>query len=64
MREKKWYKSKVLWLNFFLGVGAALEASFSIVQGYFDPRVYLGIVSLVAGLNMVLRFVSTSRLVK
>ena len=61
---KKWYKSKMLWFNFIIGVGAAIEASLNIVQGYFDPRVYLGVVALVSGINMVLRFISSSQLTK
>lgn len=62
--EKKWYKSKLLWFNFVVGVGAAIEASFSIIEGYFDPRVYFGLVILVSGINMALRFVSTTKLIK
>ena len=54
----------MLWFNFIIGVGAAIEASLNIVQGYFDPRVYLGVVALVSGINMVLRFISSSQLTK
>jgi hypothetical protein len=62
--EKKWYKSKLLWFNFLVGIAAACEASFSIVQGYFEPRIYFGLVCLVSGINMVLRFISNSKLIK
>lgn len=61
---KKWYKSKMLWFNFIIGVGAAIEASLNIVQGYFDPRAYFAIVALVSGINMALRFISSSQLTK
>lgn len=61
---KKWYKSKMLWFNFIIGVGSAIEASLNIVQGYFDPRVYFAIVALVSGINMALRFISSSQLTK
>jgi len=61
---KSWYKSKVLWFNFIVGIGAACEASLNIVQGYFDPRLYFSIVALVSGINMALRFISTTELTK
>jgi hypothetical protein len=61
---KKWYKSKMLWFNFIIGVGAAIEASLSIIQGYFDPRIYLALIALVSGVNMALRFISSSQLTK
>ena len=59
---KHWMKSKTLWFNFIVGVGAAVEASLNIIQGYFDPRVYFAIIALVSGINMALRFVSNSQL--
>ena len=59
---KHWLKSKTLWFNFIVGVGAAVEASLNIIQGYFDPRVYFVIIALVSGINMALRFVSNSQL--
>jgi len=61
---KRWYKSKVLWFNFIVGVGAASEASLNIVQGYFDPRVYFAIVTAISGVNMALRVISTTKLTK
>jgi hypothetical protein len=57
---KKWYKSKVLWFNVAVAIGAAIEASLTLVQGYFDPRVFLAIIGLTAGVNVVLRFLTTS----
>jgi hypothetical protein len=57
---KKWYKSKVLWFNVAVAVGAAVEASLTLVQGYFDPRVFLGIIGVMAGINVVLRFLTTT----
>lgn len=61
---KKWYKSKVLWFNVAVAIGAAIEASLTLVQGYFDPRVFLGIIGLTAGINVVLRFLTTSGVTK
>ena len=57
---KKWYKSKTLWFNVVVAIGAAVEASLTLVQGYFDPRVFLGLIGLTAGINVVLRFLTTT----
>jgi len=57
---KKWYKSKTLWFNVAVAIGAAVEASLTLVQGYFDPRVFLGLIGLTAGINVVLRFLTTT----
>ena len=61
---KKWYKSKVLWFNVAVAIGAAIEASLTLVQGYFDPRVFLGIIGLTAGINVILRLLTTSGVTK
>jgi hypothetical protein len=57
---KKWYKSKTLWINVAVAIGAAVEASLTLVQGYFDPRVFLALIGLTAGVNVVLRFLTTT----
>ena len=61
---KKWYKSKTLWFNVAVAMGAAVEASLTLVQGYFDPRVFLALIGLVAGINVVLRFLTTTGISK
>lgn len=61
---KKWWKSKTLWFNVLVAIGTAVEASLSVIQGSFDPRIYLGLVGLVAGVNVILRFISTQELIK
>jgi hypothetical protein len=61
---KKWYKSKTLWFNVLVAIGTAVEASLSLVQGYFDPRVFLMIIGLTSGVNVILRFVSATELTK
>ena len=61
---KKWYKSRVLWFNVAVAVGAAIEASLTLVQGYFDPRVFLALIGLTAGVNVVLRFMTTTSVTK
>ena len=57
---KKWYKSKTLWFNVAVGIGAAVEASLTLVQGYFDPRVFLALIGITAGVNVVFRFLTTT----
>ena len=61
---KKWYKSKTLWFNVLAAMGAALEASLSIIQGNLDNRVYLGLVIFVAGGNVILRMLSNQGISK
>lgn len=61
---KKWYKSKTLWFNVAVGIGTAIEMSLHLIEGYFDPRVFLAIIGAIAGVNVVLRFVSTNGLEK
>jgi hypothetical protein len=57
---KKWYKSKTLWFNVALAIGAAVESSLSLIQGNFDSRVFLAIIALTSGVNVILRFLTTT----
>jgi len=57
---KKWYKSKTLWFNVAVAIGTAVEASLTLVEGYFDPRVFLALIGLTAGVNVILRFLTTT----
>ena len=61
---KKWYKSRTLWFNVAVAIGAAVESSLSMIQGYFDPRVFLALIGLTAGVNVVLRFMTTTSVTK
>lgn len=61
---KKWWKSKTLWFNVLVAIGTAAEASLGIIQGYFDPRIYFVLIGIVAGVNVVLRFISTQEIGK
>lgn len=61
---KPWYKSKLVWFNVLVAVGAAAEASLHIIADNFPANVYFGLIMLVSGINVVLRFVSTSGLSK
>lgn len=57
---KKWYKSKMLLFNVAVAVGAAVEASLYLVQDHFDPRLFLAIIGITAGVNVVLRFMTST----
>jgi hypothetical protein len=61
---KKWYKSKTLWFNILVAMGTAVEASLTLIQGYFDPRVFLALIGLTAGVNVMLRFITTTAVSK
>lgn len=61
---KKWYKSKTLWFNVLAAMGAALEASLSIIQGSLRPEFYLALTIFVAGGNVILRMLSNQGLTK
>jgi hypothetical protein len=61
---KKWYTSRTLWFNVAVAVGAAVEASLTLVQGYFDPRMFLALIGLTAGVNVVLRFMTSTGVTK
>lgn len=56
---KKWWQSKTLWLNAALAAGTVAEANLGLIQSQFGPQSYLAIISLAAGLNAVLRFVTS-----
>ena len=45
-------------------MGTAVEASLTLVQGYFDPRVFLALIGLTAGVNVMLRFITTTAVSK
>lgn len=61
---KKWYRSKTLWFNVAVAIGAAVESSLSLIEGYFDPRMFLALIGLTAGVNVLLRFLTTSGVTK
>jgi hypothetical protein len=59
LNNKAWYKSKTIWFNVLAAMGAALEASLSVIQGEINQNAYLALVVIVAGGNVILRFIST-----
>lgn len=57
---KPWWKSKLVWFNALVAVGTAAEASLHVIADNFSPNVYFGLILLVSGTNVVLRFATTS----
>lgn len=60
--RKKWYKSKTLWFNVIVAIGAAAEASLNVIEPYFDPRFFYGLLVLVPAINVVLRFATNQEI--
>lgn len=56
---KNWYESKTLWLNFFLASGAMIEANFGLLRDRMSPESYLTAIAIFAGINAVLRLVTS-----
>ena len=53
--KKAWYKSKVVWFNAASAALVAIEASIHVMQDLLGPSAYLGIVGVVAAVNVILR---------
>lgn len=62
--KKRWWKSKVLWVNALLAVGTVVEANFGLLQAKLGPQSYLAVAGLIAGVNFVLRTITTQPLGK
>ena len=58
-KGKKWWKSKTLWLNVALGAASVAEANLGLLRETLGPQSYLGLITLAAGLNAALRFVTS-----
>lgn len=56
---KAWWKSKTLWLNAALAMGSVAEANMGILRDHLGPHSYLGLITLAAGLNAALRFITS-----
>lgn len=61
---KPWYKSKVVWFNTLVAVGTAAEASLHILADKLSPEVYFGLILTVTAVNVVLRFATSTEIVK
>lgn len=61
---KKWWKSKLVWFNVLVAVGAAAEASLHVIADRFSPEVYFGLILMISGVNVVLRFATSTGIEK
>ena len=59
MPKKKWWQSKTLWLNALLAMGTVAEANLGMLKDLFGPQSYLVMISIAAGINAALRFVTS-----
>ncbi len=56
---KPWWKSKTLWFNVAMGVGAVLEAHIGLLRDQLGPSGYLAAMCVIAAVNIALRYVTT-----
>lgn len=61
---KKWWKSKMLWLNGLTALAAALEATTGMLKPYIGEGGYVLLLILLPVANAMLRVVSTTKLTK
>lgn len=61
---KKWWKSRLVWFNVLVAVGAAAEASLHVIADKFTPEVYFGLILVISGVNVVLRFATSTGIEK
>lgn len=61
---KKWWKSRLVWFNVIVAVGAAAEGSLHVIADKFAPEVYFGLILIVSGVNVVLRFATSTGIEK
>lgn len=61
---KKWWKSRLVWFNVVVAVGAAAEASLHVIADKFTPEGYFGLILLISGVNVVLRFATSAGIEK
>lgn len=62
MAAKKWWKSKTLWFNLAIALGAALESQLSLVHPFVGDAGYAMLAMMVPTVNVGLRFISTTEL--
>lgn len=62
-RKKKWWKSWTLWVNAALAMGTVAEAHFDLLQAVLGPKAYLAGMTIIAGINFVLRFKTSEAIV-
>ena len=55
--SKKWWQSKMLWVNFLIGVAAIIKAAMPEVE-FLEKLNEELFISIFAGVNMLLRFVT------
>lgn len=62
--NKPWWKSKLVWFNAIVAIGTAAEASLHIIADKFSSEVYFGLILIISGINVVLRFATNTSIQK
>jgi hypothetical protein len=62
-RKKKWWKSKLIWLNAAAGAFAFAAAALPEVASHIPKWLSFVVGTFVAGANVALRFVTTDALI-
>lgn len=61
---KHWWKSKIVWFNVIIAIGAAAEASLHVIADNFSPEVYFGLILGITSVNVILRFATSTSIGK
>ena len=64
---KKWYRSKTIWANVIVVVTALAGAIHQFLPdliGEFDPQVYAGLLFVTGAINLLLRSITNSGIIK
>ena len=56
---KKWWKSRILWLNAALAAGTVLEANLGVIRESLGHNSYFWLTGFAAAANAALRFVTS-----
>ncbi len=59
MDAKPWWKSRTLWVNFFFAALTAVEANMGLLREHLGAAGYVGALSVVVGVNAVLRTITS-----
>ena len=57
--SKRWWRSKVLWLNALLAAGTVLEANLGLLRDALGVGSYMAVIGLAAACNAFLRFLTS-----
>lgn len=62
--SKPFWRSKTLWFNALVALGAAVESQVGMLKAYVGPEGYVAMVMLIPAVNTMLRIISKEELGK